>query len=243
MNSLTTIINNHLSLLTQSDLVICNYLKEEIERIPDMTLQQLAEETYSSKSNILRLLKKLNFSGFTDFKYYLLSHSTANTKEDFNELLARLEHLDFDLIAKTLGTLIKKCRNLYFFATGQDQQIQAKNFSNYLLKTGIISTVVPLNANADLTANILTTIGPKDLIVVFSSQGNNDSLKTCFSTFPEERYHIVSFTAFKEGWIQSKAELAVSLGIQQFADPTFAYQSGLMHLLLNILSTRLSIKG
>lgn len=243
MNSLTTIINNHLSSLTQSDVVICDFLKVQMARIPDMTLQQLAEETYSSKSTILRLLKKFNFSGFTDFKYYLLNHSTATTKQDFNELLVSLERLDFDLIAQKLGHLIETCHHLYFFVTGQDQQIQAKNFSNYLLKKGIISTVVPLNASADLTANILTTIGPEDLIVVFSSQGNNDSLKACFSTFPKDTYHIVSFTAFKDGWIQSKAELAVSLGIQQFADPTFAYQSGLMHLLLNILSTRLAVKG
>lgn len=237
----TNIINNHVSSLTESDLVICDYFNTNLESIPTMTLQQVAEATFSSKSNILRLLKKLNFSGFTDFKYYLMAQSDSlNQNQQFDGLMAKLEGIDFDSVATHLKQLIAGSTTIYLFGTGQDQQIQAKNLANYLLKTGTIATFVPLNANADLTANIIKSIQPTDLMIIFSSQGNNAILKTFFANFPKEAYHIVSFTTFKDGWIQSRAELAISLGIQQFQDPTLIYQSGMMHLLLNILSTRLA---
>lgn len=58
MISLATIINNNKSLLTKSDQVICEFLLEKQQLIPQMTLLDLAQETYSSKSNVLRLLKK-----------------------------------------------------------------------------------------------------------------------------------------------------------------------------------------
>lgn len=241
MISLTTIINKNVSSLTKSDIIICDYFTENSHVIPEMTLQQLAQETFSSKSNVLRLIKKLDFSGFTDFKYYLLAQANqTGSQHDFGDILVRLEALDFDFISQEFAQLLEMANNIYLFATGQDQQIQAKNLANYLLKAGIISTFVPLNAYADLTTSIIKGIQPTDLLIVFSSQGNNEILKATFANFSKEDYSLVSFTTFKEGWLQSKADLAITLGIQQFQDPILNYQSGMMHLLLNILSTRLN---
>lgn len=238
MISFTTIVNNHTSILTSSDLIICEHLTNNINEIPNMTLQQVAEMSYSSKSNILRLLKKLNFSGFTDFKYYLLAQNNHHdSTNNFSEMVTTLEKIDFDIIAKQFSSLINNAKHIYLFATGQDQQIQAKNLSNYLLKTGIITTFIPLNTNADLTSNVIQSLNAEDVIIIFSSKGNNDVLKTNFQTLTKS--HLVTFTTFKEGWIQAQAELPISLGIQQFQDPVLNYQSGLMHLLLNILSSKL----
>lgn len=242
MISFTTIVNNHTSLLTSSDIVICDYLTNNITEIPNMTLQQVAEMTYSSKSNILRLLKKLNFNGFTDFKYYLLAQNNHDTDaNNFSNLITTLENIDFDLVASKFSHIVKKSNHIYLFATVQDQQIQAKNLGNYLLKLGIITTFIPLNTNADLTSNIIQSLQKKDLIIIFSSKGNNDVLRTNFHSIKESNCHLITFTTFKDGWIQVQAELAISLGITQFQNPILNYQSGLMHLLLNILSSKLTL--
>ncbi|MFC0232870.1 MurR/RpiR family transcriptional regulator [Vagococcus entomophilus] len=242
MISLNSIVKNNSSSLTKSDLIICEYLLDYSTVIPNMTLLDLAQKTYSSKSNVLRLLKKLGFSGFTDFKYYLLASDTGiNDQPYLNSIFSKLGAIDYDSIIKNFNQIINKSENIYLFATGQDQQIQAKNLGNCLLKLGIISTFIPLNANAELTTNIIDSIQPKDLIVIFSSKGNNDSLKTHFNRFNKSDYRLVSFTAFNNGWIQQKATLAISLEMKQFQDPSLTYQSGMMHLLINILSSKLKI--
>lgn len=242
MISLENIINNNYSSLTKSDIIICDYLLTNTTQIPKMTLLDLAEKTYSSKSNVLRLIKKLGFSGFTDFKYYLLALGEDKKEQPFlTNILEQLESINFDATSVMFNEMINDATNIYLFATGQDQQIQAKNLANCLLKVGVISTFVPLNVNAELTSNMISSIQPNDLIIVFSNKGNNDLLKNHFKHFNKDNSTIISFTAFKEGWIQNIAILPISLEIKQFQDTTLTYQSGMMHLLINILSSKLKI--
>jgi RpiR family glv operon transcriptional regulator len=244
MISLATIINNNKSLLTKSDQVICEFLLEKQQLIPQMTLLDLAQETYSSKSNVLRLLKKIGFSGFTDFRYYLLALGNNNNgNASLINISERIGSFNLENITPHFSELISQADNIYLFATGQDQQIQAKNLANYLLKIGVISTFVPLNTNAELTNNIISSIKQTDLIIIFSSKGNNETLKSYFKDFSKEKFHIITFTAFKNGWIQEKAEIPISLEIQQFQDSILPYQSGMMHLLLNFLVSTLDIQS
>lgn len=244
MISLKNIINSHQSTLTKSELVICDYLLENSELIKNMTLLELSQKTYSSKTNVLRLLKKIGFSGFIDFKYYLLAQDTESESIPFLNLInKKIAAIDIDSISVKLNHLINEANNIFLFGTGQDQQIQAKNLKNYLLKSGIISTFIPLNINAELTNTVISSLTPDDLIIVFSSKGDNDLLKKYFKDLNQHNTQLVSFTTFKDGWIQKQSELSISLGIEQFQDPILTYQSGMMHLLLNIISTKIQINS
>ncbi len=243
MSSLEKFINSSKLSLTKSDLVICEYLIKNTDNIPNMTLLEIATETYSSKSNILRLLKKLGFTGFTDFKYFLLAEKKNKIEQNyFNLILKKMESIDTKYISDNFNKMVHLSKNIYIFATGREQEIQAQNLENYLLKAGFISAVTLLNVNSELTNVVISSLKKDDLIIIFSSKGDNDSIKIFFEPFTKENSNIITFTGYKHGWIQERAKLPITLEMTQLQDSAAPHQAGMIHLLLNFLATRLPRK-
>ena len=228
------LVNTNLSKLSANDLEVCNYISTFSEQINTYTLNQLAKQTFTSRSSILRLLKKLGFSGFTEFKYFF--NQQMSPKPTLNNTLLhlfnRLTIQELIKNAQDLNELIRQASDIFLFSTGKDQSIQAENFSNYLLKRGIITTSIPLNLNSDLTQTVLNHMNKKSLVILFSCKGDNDILKTYFN----QNLTIVSFTTFSKGWIQSISTINFSLDYLNKSEVDYIYSSGLMHLLLNIVA-------
>ena len=244
LSSLEKFINSSKLSLTKTDLIVCDYLIKNLNDIPNMTLLELASETYSSKSNILRLLKKLGFTGFTDFKYFLLAEETNKVEQNyFNLILKKMESIDTNYISDKFNEMVLLSDNIYIFATGREQEIQAQNLENYLLKAGFISAVVLLNVNSELTNVVISSLKKDDLIIIFSSKGDNDSIKLFFEPFTKENSNIITFTGYKNGWIQERAKLPITLEMVQLQDSAAPHQAGMIHLLLNFLATRLPRKN
>ncbi len=63
------IINDHFHELNENEKAIVEYIIKNKEKCQEMTIIELAKETLTSKSSILRLTQKLGFSGYSEFKY------------------------------------------------------------------------------------------------------------------------------------------------------------------------------
>lgn len=57
--------------LNELDLDILNYVLNHQQEVQTLGIMQLADVTHASKSSILRMTKKLGFSGYSEFKYFL----------------------------------------------------------------------------------------------------------------------------------------------------------------------------
>ena len=64
-----------------AELGALNYILENPSAIPNLTIKQLSERSYSSPSTIVRLCRKLGFDGYRDAQQSLL-HDLAIRKED-----------------------------------------------------------------------------------------------------------------------------------------------------------------
>lgn len=87
-NELTTGKN-----LTNLEENILEYVIENINEIQDMGVRDVAKATYASPASVIRLSKKLGYTGFTDMYYSLLPiikkseldvYSSKNTILDYN---------------------------------------------------------------------------------------------------------------------------------------------------------------
>lgn len=58
---------------TERESQIADYILNHCEQVLQMTTRQLASETYTSATVIVRFVKKLGYQGFNDFKIHLLS--------------------------------------------------------------------------------------------------------------------------------------------------------------------------
>ena len=52
---------------TSNEQKIAHYILENLTQIPNMNIEQIAKQTYTSHSAVVRLAKKLNFEDFRDF--------------------------------------------------------------------------------------------------------------------------------------------------------------------------------
>lgn len=75
-------LNIPLQSLSTKELDILQYVHDHSDNISSISIQQFANELNYSTSTILRFCRKLGFSGFSEFKYFLKS----SDNEDNNKI-------------------------------------------------------------------------------------------------------------------------------------------------------------
>ncbi|MEY8353885.1 MurR/RpiR family transcriptional regulator [Lachnospiraceae bacterium 54-53] len=139
---------------TDTEEKIADYILENLSQIPDMYVQNLAKKVYSSHSAVIRLAKKLGFSGFREFKIQLVReiqdklyfknkvdpNFPFNPYDDPLDIAKKIADLSIESIQNTLNGLSRDKINtsvdillnadrIFLFGTG-DSQIRARSFQN-----------------------------------------------------------------------------------------------------------------
>lgn len=99
---LDSIDNDVLSTLTQSELSILQYIDNNTSKVLNMSIHKLSENVFSSTATILRLCKKLNFSGYAELKFVLKNNQAS--KEILNNNPLSDENVLFDLYSHVENT-------------------------------------------------------------------------------------------------------------------------------------------
>lgn len=73
---------------TNSEKSIAEYILNHIASIFDMTANELGNETYTSKTTVLRFCKKLNTKGFKDFQKRLLQEYNGSKREISSNMIS-----------------------------------------------------------------------------------------------------------------------------------------------------------
>lgn len=67
----TDLVNEHYADLNETELLMCNYIMENIDIIPTMSTLEFARNSFSSKSSVIRFSQKLGFTGFTELRNFI----------------------------------------------------------------------------------------------------------------------------------------------------------------------------
>ena len=147
-------------LFTKSEIEVINFIKENPNLVLNMTIGELANQTFSSNTTIIRICKKLGFNGFRDFKIEYLRNieslkylnnetdftlpfqeneptwqiinSISNVyKDSINLINSELNIAELEDIVEVLDTSPRT----FVFGIG-DSKITAMNFINKLVKIG-----------------------------------------------------------------------------------------------------------
>jgi len=150
---------------TETENRIANFILANLEKIPNLTITELATATYTSHSAIIRLSQKLNFAGYREFKNALIKalllkstqeqqidnnfpFNERSTDKDITEILANLTQntitetaaqLDMTSFSKICDCLLK-ANNIMIYGQG-DSQIVARSFQNKLVKINKIAII------------------------------------------------------------------------------------------------------
>lgn len=244
MDTFNELISRNFSKLSTIDKQIYQVIQLNIDQIDTLTLQAISEQAYTSKSSVHRFIHKLGFEGFSEFKYHIMWHpeqSTESLNNDLGQFIHHLTNKVNDTLLTKVAAYLSHAQAIFLLATGNDQYIQAQNFSRQLLKMGLTSTLIPTNADSELTRIVLDNLKTKQLLIVFSTSGDNLILQNYLETALKNKTSIIAFTVQKDGWLQSVADLTIALDFSLHDSGLSHYSSGLMHLLLIYILENITI--
>lgn len=179
---LMEIVNKNYDKLNAIDVAILTYVTQHSDEVTKMGIEALAKTCYTSKSTVLRLVQKLGFSGFSDFKSYLKwERSNPTASGDYQD---RLDTVQWD-IAQTCRTArsstdmvaiaraIRTSRTVVLFGTGEAQRYCARELQRSFMELGVY--LFYTGALEELKM-LVRTLGPEDLVIFISLSGSMGSL-------------------------------------------------------------------
>lgn len=178
---LKVIIKEHR--LTDNEQHILEYLVANIDVLEGVKMRDLARELYTSPASLVRLAKKLDFSGYLELYYYLRSHiSDVETKKRVDHVLIdhqiTLNMLNFGQdIYHTLGnmqTIINDnpCQMVLICATGFSSVI-----ANYMNKKLLVKGVRTLFSTGEDSSEIIKqNLQATSIFIGISKSGETEKI-------------------------------------------------------------------
>lgn len=181
---------------------------ENEEFVAESTINSLAHKTYTSTSSIIRLTKKLNFSGFAELKYFI--KSSLNRSEPFNprfiesgrEDIQRtydyLEHMELSGLLKR----IHEARTVYCFGTGYAQRNAVQEFTKSMQVCGKFCHVIPARNEFESAMNNMTQ---DDVVIIVSFSGQTENMREHIKMLALRRIPMIAVTAIGVNYMSSHA--------------------------------------
>ncbi|MGK0552773.1 MurR/RpiR family transcriptional regulator [Enterococcus faecalis] len=205
----------HHTTLTLTEKRIADYIVHHIMDIPKLSISELAKNTYASHSAVVRLCKKLGYSGFRELKTaasevaYTKLHTATDVNVNFPfdendtaiEIAKKMADLTINTIKKTMIQLeesaleqatdmLQAANHIYLFARG-DSQIRARSFQNKLVKLNKLAIIAEEYADEAWNATNLT---PQDCAIFITYSGTVPLYKKVMHYLHEQAIPILLLT-------------------------------------------------
>ena len=130
--TLEELINEHHTQLNENDLYILNFIFQNMQLCQGKTVSEIAQLSNVSASSIIRIVQKLGFKGYSEFRYFLRNEldrknraKVINTNrigssvvlEDVTSTIRLFEQNRF---VEDIYTLLATSKRIYAYATGYD---------------------------------------------------------------------------------------------------------------------------
>ncbi|WP_462225186.1 MurR/RpiR family transcriptional regulator [Alkalibacterium sp.] len=216
------LINKYAEFLTDNDYHILSYVEKEPERVANMTIMELSQQCNMSKSSILRMTKKLGFSGYSEFKYYLKESSAKNdssgnvfelSENDIKRTVQLFDNQD----KQPIYSLIDEAETIYAYGTGWGQQNALQELSRYLLSMDKRVYLIPSLRELQVASKNMSS---DDLVIIASLSGDLDEVTSDLKKISHQGVPTLSITSFKNNHL---AELSTYQLYFQSTDFGFAY--------------------
>lgn len=211
---LEEIINKHFNKLNENDLYILRNILDNCDMLSEMNIKEISKLCNTSTASMHRLAKKLGFSGFIEFKFFL-----KGQRNEVNHIVMELNYGDVLLsdLKITLDSINKKniedicatiyqANNLYGYGTGWKQTIALQTLSNDLMYYH--KPIIQLRTLADKD-HVLSSISSNDVFFVISLSGNTKDIEPLLNMLKMKGTIIISITSLGTNFIASRADYSL----------------------------------
>lgn len=179
----------------ETDLLIYKYIISNIDKVPYMTIRELASETHTSSTTVLRFCNKNNYEGYLEFKEALKEEQSllqvSPPMADLQELASFFERVNSQAFEKKLQFAVDKIKKADFIiflgmgSSGTLARYGARHFSNIgKFAVGLEDTYYPID-----TYKYKNTV-----IIVLSESGETKEIVEMTKKFQQKNCCVLSIT-------------------------------------------------
>lgn len=185
--------------LSELDEKILYYIIEHIDKVLEMGVRGIAKDNYTSPSTVIRLAKKIGYTGFIDLYYQLLPmvKNTGDVYPENDEEFLRISQQDFfeknskaDIEYFIQKVLHLKQKYIFIYATGFSA-IAAEYLYKKLLVLGKKTIIATGTDSIGVYENNLEDIGA---LIVISKSGETKLIIDKLLVAKQQNIFTVTFT-------------------------------------------------
>lgn len=201
------IINKHYAKLNHLDFHILNFIQNNLHLSTTLSIAKLAERCNVSTATVLRMTQKLNFSGYSEFKYFLKSDDVRENRQDVETIEIMNQDISQTIkLFRQNGQIeeiyrkIDGAENIYAYGTGQGQRLMLSEMARCFLNVN--KKIIMISAATELKI-VKKYMSSKDLLFIASWSGNIDAYRETLLNLAISGITIVSITNFHKNELSS----------------------------------------
>ena len=209
---LQELVNAHQNRLSDTERESLAFMLNNEQFVADSTISALAHKTFTSTSSIIRLTKKLGFTGFAELKFFVKSSLAGGAKPNTDFLESgRLDILKTyeGLMAMDFEPILSKIENantIYLYGTGFAQRNAIQEFSKSMLACGKFTHVIP--ASSEFRGSI-GVMRPDDLVIIASLSGETESAIPTVKALAARKIPMIAITALGVNSLSAAADFSL----------------------------------
>ncbi|MGG5461818.1 MurR/RpiR family transcriptional regulator [Clostridium sp. B9] len=240
---------------------IIRYILEEPDKAVNLSVQELAKNTYASVGTVVRLSKRIGFSGIKELKMELISELALLEKNQFiNEDEITKEDTSSDILNKVMRKhtlcleetkalmdiyileecvkLMKECRNIILLGIGASFLV-AKDFEQKFMRLNKLCVI-----HEDYHSQIVQcrNASKNDLVIVFSYSGKTKEVVKNVNICRDSGAKIIAITGFGASPISELADYNLYVSANEPTKRSGAITSRISQLLIVDILYNLYIK-
>lgn len=200
--------------LTDVEQTIYAYISNNIDKIPYMRVREIAKESHTSASSVMRFIRKVGFDSYSEFKYSFRNiEETKKTDAHPRHDILNSKNFDsklYDTI-DNVAEVIMNAENIIFFgmgASGAMCEYAARRLATIGYNANpLTDPTFPLYQKLKNTAD--------NVVIVLSITGNTIEVVEAVNGYKNlDDFQIVSITGDKSSNIANLSDLVLSYRIE-----------------------------
>lgn len=242
---------------TQTEQVIANYLLDHRENLSHITIQELAQATYSSNATLIRFCKALGYAGFREFRVALVKELEASkytvstidytrpfraaepTETVVNRIYSLYKttmdqaqsQLDLEVLEQMANCLMEADR-IFLFGIG-DAKLTLRSFMNKLIKINYFPVLATENSEERAISQHITK---RDCALFVTYHANQPNYPACLELLKKNHVPILLLTANPDSDLFKASKLHILVPDLERSDKIATFYSQLtFEYLLNLI--------
>ena len=205
--------NSIIEKLTPTEKAVVNYINSNADKLSNMSIVDVAEESFTSPATVSRTIKKCGFEGFSELRYRVSAKEEHNhDSKKVNEILGKslievTKTVENISITKVLNIvkIIKEAKRIYILARGLTELV-AQEFN---LKLQLLGYNTFLIVDPNIMMNICKTIEKEDLVIAFSLRAETNEILESVKSAKNSGAKVVTCCCVRKSILEEYSDVTI----------------------------------